>query len=474
MMLFSRQTSARVLAAAVSLLLAPGCGSATPTNGPAADAATPLDSGSLDSSSANDASTVPPDAAGEAAAADAAETSVGRDSGVATADAAAPDSGGATDGGPINSGVQVLFPPPLGNPAYAAVQTYLMESSSPAFPHVGGVVIEVNWSDIDLGSAGAHTGYDFTIPDAAAAAWMSAGKTVHFVLQNTTYGGTNCPATGPGSHGTSGIGNCAMPAWVWTALTSANYTTCGTGTSAQQVPNFRAPTFVTAYQGAIAALLQHYASNPSVGYVRIGLGKGGEINLPSGWTDTTTGCGQMYTTTWGYTLGTSSSATWNAYLESMVQYEGSLGSHTQLMVSITPVTGPGATGTTIPDFLAPVAVAHGIGFGNQGLQYSDTTQYPNCGGDWCKLFATYTGQVPLELQTLGQSCPAGVGQCPNSQLSNLTGALTPLLPFAVAHHATILELYYQDWLVAYDPTNADNASYGAAYKQAIETASGAL
>ena len=27
-----------------------------------------------------------------------------------------------------------------------------------------------------------------------------------------------------------------------------------------------------------------------------------------------------------------------------------------------------------------------------------------------------------------------------------------LVPFAISHHATVLEIYYQDWLLAFDPT----------------------
>jgi hypothetical protein len=58
-------------------------------------------------------------------------------------------------------------------------------------------------------------------------------------------------------------------------------------------------------------------------------------------------------------------------------------------------------------------------------------------------------------------------------LQNETGSLTVLLPFATAHGALSLELYYQDWLIAYDPSNP-NASYGAAYKSALEAAATAL
>jgi hypothetical protein len=52
----------------------------------------------------------------------------------------------------------------------------------------------------------------------------------------------------------------------------------------------------------------------------------------------------------------------------------------------------------------------------------------------------------LELQTLSLSAPVSV-----SGVNSGTGDLRPLLPFAVSHHMTILELYNLDALLAYDP-----------------------
>jgi hypothetical protein len=357
--------------------------------------------------------------------------------------------------------VQVLFPPTNPSDAdYAAVQTYLMTSQ-----YVSGAVIDVDWSDFDIGSAGAHTNYDYTITDAAIQPWISAGKKVNLVLQNTTYAGNSCPSNGNiGSNGQSGVGNCAMPPWMWTALGSSNYTTCTDQGNTQQVPNWRSTTFVQNYKNAIQGLIAHYGSNSSIGYIRIGLGKGGEINLPSSWTDTSTPCGVDFTNNWGYTAGADGSFTWNAYLQSMVQYEGGLGSPKKLLVSITPISG---VGTSVDDFIAPIAVQNGLSYGNQGLEASDISNFPNCGGDWCNLFAQYPPSI-AELQTLGRSCPPG-NTCGGLQGS--TGNLVPLIPFAVNHGATDLELYYEDWLIAFDSSYASqNGASGAAssYASAIQ------
>jgi hypothetical protein len=170
------------------------------------------------------------------------------------------------------------------------------------------------------------------------------------------------------------------------------------------------------------------------------------------------------------------SSTWNTYLANMISFEGGLSTSKTMMISITPVTG---AGTVTDDFIAPLAVAAGMGYGNQGLEASDITNYPNCGGDWCVLFGS-SPPVIKELQTIGQSCPASISSsCPNSQAQS-TGPLPPLLAFAttqVPHPANDFELYYQDWLIAYDSnyanalgvSSADQAAYQAAIHAAALT-----
>lgn len=412
--------------------------------------------------------------------------------------------------------LEVFFPPTDPHqPNYDDVQKYLLSKSSPAFPLISGAVIGVEWSDFDLGdtASGTHTKYDFKMVDEMIEPWISAGKTANLVLHATPYGSPlTCPKYGRGSNGQSGTGNCDMPAWMWTALGESNYVTC----DGAQVPNFFAGAYQTNYQNAIAALVKHYAGNPGVAYIRAGLGKGGEINLPRGWQDPSEPCGQAYTKRWGYTVGNSEKYTWNAYLKKMLEFEGTLTSSKQLMTSLTPVQAPGADPADVSDFIAPIAVKNGIGFGDQGL--SDQSMH-NCGGmqvNWCEQFERYQGKVPLELQTLGRSCPQGVGQCDQDverhqnhpmrpgpggfpgqrrfpgpppgargpgpgagqghvnpgRLSSITGPLVPLLPFAIKHHATILEIYCDDWLLAFSPNHPLNHQFGPDYARALKEASG--
>jgi hypothetical protein len=212
------------------------------------------------------------------------------------------------------------------------------------------------------------------------------------------------------------------------------------------------------------------------------LGRGGEIDLPQGWNNSSSGaCYSAYTSSWGYTAGAAGD-TWNTYLQTMVQYEATLSAPFPVLVSITPITG---VGTEPDDFIAQVANQNGISFGNQGLEASDITSFDSggsCAGDWCNLFAQYPSTKVRELQTLGQSCPASISSsCPNS-LSNSTGPLPPLLQFATGQTspavpvpANDLELYYQDWLIAYDSDYASSlgvsTSDQSAYQAAIQAAS---
>jgi hypothetical protein len=91
-------------------------------------------------------------------------------------------------------------------------------------------------------------------------------------------GGGSSTSTSTGSGGT-GIGDS---------------TTC----NSQQVPNWRSSVFQSNYQAAIKQVINHYGSNPSIGYIRIGFGIGGEVDLPTGWNTSTSGaCYTAYTTT---------------------------------------------------------------------------------------------------------------------------------------------------------------------------------
>jgi Putative Ig domain len=337
--------------------------------------------------------------------------------------------------------LEVLFPPTNPNTSdFKAVQQYLMSN-----PVVSGGNLTLEWGMIDQGSGQ----YDWSSIDAEIVPWQAAGKKVNLIVWANSDSTVATCSNGQ----TSTTGNCAVPAYVWKSLGPSNYTTCVTQYGTQQIPNYLDRTsFQLPYQQFMAAVIQKYGSNPEIGYIRFGLGHGGETYPVTGWNSTTAACGKAFTA-WGVTV-----TTWETYLAGMMSYEATLHSTKQLMVGVTPM---GAPNTVVPDYVAPLAVPMHVGFGSQGFQLSDITEYPNCTANWCNLFAQFAGQAPLELQTYLQSCPDN---------SCTTGSLVNLVPFAISHHATVLEIYYQDWLVAFDPSYPGNSEYGAAYAKVLTQA----
>jgi hypothetical protein len=121
-------------------------------------------------------------------------------------------------------------------------------------------------------------------------------------------------------------------------------------------------------------------------------------------------------------------------------------------VGMTSISG-GALGLTNAnaDSMAANAVANGLSFGAQGMQYSDLTAFAAgtaCTDDWCALFKTYNGRTQLfELQTFAQSDPT----CSTGTSS--TGCLDKLLPlgaFLRFGEPLYLEIYAQDYRCAYE------------------------
>jgi hypothetical protein len=230
---------------------------------------------------------------------------------------------------------------------------------------------------------------------------------------------------------------------------AGNATTLGTVISQQQsypVP-YETP-YKTGWEAFIAAAVLHFnnsANFSQIDYMRVGRSVGGEAYpyciptmeaLPAPNTYTKSG--------------------WLAYYTAIDDF---VQSQNPKMVILDPLNEAG-TGTssdpkdpTYGTAEAAIAIAHKNannvvnGFGSQGLQASDITNYPSCASDWCNQFnADYQSNDNLELQQLSLSAPVAV-----SGVNNATGDLRPLLPFAVSHHMTILELYNLDALLAYDP-----------------------
>jgi len=212
--------------------------------------------------------------------------------------------------------------------------------------------------------------------------------------------------------------------------------------------------FQVAYQKFITAVLNNYKGS-NIGYIRFGISVGNEADAtctdemallpaPNTFVDPTT---------------------WENWVSTMESYEKSAGPPVQLMQSLNSLEGDP---TVLPPFEAMTAVNNGFGFGNNGLQKSDiaaSASGAQCTGDWCALFDTYAGQVPLELQEATPSNPSG------SDPTNVTGNLAELIPLAAQHHATILEILVPDLFLAFDPNyvtpDPGDSAFAGAYSAAI-------
>ena len=295
-------------------------------------------------------------------------------------------------------------------------------------PAVCGANFYIVWNQVDRGPS-ANPRYDWSSIDAQIAPWIAAGKKVNLIVWATTYN-KNASAT---------------PEYVFAKVPSVECPAFG------HVPVFWNSEFLSSYQSFMAAVVTKFGANPSVGYIRFGLGAGGEI-YPA--------C--MY---FMKDKGFSDSA-WQKYIFDMLDYQKSLNSPKQLAVGLNAYGNPPKL-----DFSAAVArraVQDGIAIGNQGLSAEDVRNDAAgkpCMADWCRIFREARGRVPLVLQTLGPTRPDGGGD---------VGSLTDMLPFALNQRVQIFEIYLQDWLVAYDPNDPAYAQHHQQYQRVIEDAAKVL
>jgi hypothetical protein len=323
-----------------------------------------------------------------------------------------------------------------------------------ASPLVDGFNPAVAWGAIDQGPGAMGGQYQWATYDASIQAYFDAaamyGKKVNLIVYAIGYSAADQPPMYV-------LNNAAL-----------DKVTCSQQTNWPVV--YEAP-FKNAYKAFITEVLAHYAGHPSLGYIRFGLSRGGEVD-PF--------CAEQEQALAGAaTLSDWFQNDWLPYDKEMLDYEKAQGSAIPIMAPTTQAGTPDITPTE-----AANAVADGFGFGCQGLAKIDLTNPPStCTGDWCANFTMYTGHVQLELQTYGQSDAAGT--LDDMSLQAMTGPLPPLITLALEYHATILELYADDLLLALDSNSTLNggkgycnnlmqcySQYGAAYTDALKTAHG--
>jgi hypothetical protein len=364
--------------------------------------------------------------------------------------------------------VEAFDPPAPGDGDWNAFQNYILNNTA-----IHGVDLVIPWNTVET-SQGQYTSGLATL-DALIANY--SGKTINLIFQPISYSNINNAPGGVNSMTPSYVFTTSWasslippsppqdvtycsdyPGSTGSTLAYANANTAGFDPTGYPVV-YEAP-FAVAYQNFISAVLQHYKGNSNIGYMRFGLSVGNE---------TSAYCeGELQQLPAPNTFVVPS--TWKNWISTMDRFEKSAepSPSIQLMQSLNELGGDG--NTDMPDFEAATAVSEGFGFGNNGLQKSDISASASnqpCTGDWCSMFDQYAGQVPLELQEADPSDPSGAD--PN----NATGNLANLIPLAVQHHATILEVLKQDLYLAYDPnyvpTYQGDLSYSGAYATALNS-----
>ncbi len=295
-------------------------------------------------------------------------------------------------------------------------------------PVVCGANFYLLWDQIDRGPK-ASPRYDWSEIDEHIAPWIAAGKRINFITWATGYSG----------------GSKVTPDYVFDKVNSVECPNFG------RVPVFWEKDFMRNYQEFMAAVVEHYGSNPNIGYIRFGLGGGGE---------TYPAC-MFALKRHGFSAGV-----WREYIFKMLDFEHSLNSPKQLMVGINSFGQPEDLG--FADAVAERAARNGIAIGSQTLTMDDShneERGSTCAVDWCRNFHNSQGKVALELQTRKASNPGGGG---------LVGSMTELIPFALKMHTQIIEIYPEDWYVAYDPNSPDYAQHHEEYQRAYEAAAKVL
>jgi hypothetical protein len=336
--------------------------------------------------------------------------------------------------------INALFPPGgPGNKLWSDFNTYVLKN-----PLVDGINPFMDWAAIEQRQGD----YDFSEFDKGLKRYYDAGKKVNIIVRPVSNGGVNhiTPEYVFSEKWARSVG--APPLDVVSCPQGYH----GDGSRNSGFPAVYEPPFKVAYKKFIAAVLAHYANNPHIGYIRFGLAVGGEAFA---W------CSNELKSLRGpYSF---SKSLWLDYVEEMDAYEESLHPTMQLMAAINQQRDGNRWDVSYADAEAKMAVAHGQGFGCQGWQESDIEAYSSgrpSTSNWCALFDKYAGKVPLELQQAGPSLPNG----------GRAGLLSRMVPFALAHHATILEIYTPELHLALVPTHPAHEQYGEAWRRALVAA----
>jgi hypothetical protein len=323
-------------------------------------------------------------------------------------------------------------------PGEASVYPNILQYAVPD-PTCAGASLTVFWSQVDQGPQ-ASPQYDWSSVMQYAQPWIAAGKKVNLLVWGVAEQDQQQPNN-----------QSVTPQYVLDQVDKVEVS------GMPATPVFWEPGYINNYEKFMQAVVREFGNESWIGYIRFGIGVGGEDYPENNFNV------DPQATAWApYGL---TEQKWTQYSLSVLDFESTLNSPKLLMVGINQFQNKDPQ---LSDAVAARAVQYGFGFGTQGLTVGQIQAYESgqwVYANWAPLFNQYAGQVPLEIQTTGQTSPPGTTD---------VGSLVPLLPFALQRHAQIFELYPEEWLVANDPSHPNYKSYHDAYHAALVSAAAAL
>jgi len=325
-----------------------------------------------------------------------------------------------------------------------AYESYLESDVIGKDPDLCGVSLLISWSEVEK-TKGVYT-WDTIMTDAAP--YVNAGLTVNLLIADASEVGSNT----------------ATPEWVTDPAGDDVATITCSGQP--PYPNYLDPTFEADYEALIQNVVAEFSSNPSIGYIRFGIGAGVEAypaHLSSYPTDA---CSAAWIAE-GYSFDA-----WVTHTRHIVNYMGTLNSNKQLMIALNYIAGWTNTLYDYPDDAAEVAANHGIGFGTENLGIGHVAdpgttpaacdpQGTNASIYWCQAFTRHVGVVPFEFQPI-EAVAAPVSTY-NIDFGNL-------LQYALDNNTQLFEIYPEDWLQADSPTSpVFKAANQAEWKAALQS-----
>ena len=291
-------------------------------------------------------------------------------------------------------------------------------------PTLCGVSLVVGWSAVEPSKAS----FDWSSIATQAAPYLRAHLRVNLLFADAAE---------------VGKADTTTPDWVFTQDRVAKVQ------CPKQVPypNFMDPKFESDWESFIAAAVKKFGGDPSIGYMRFGIGAGveaypGHMEYP---TAKSHPCytAWLKTAHWTY-------AKWLKHSLNVVDALGRQHSSKQLMVAVNDIDNSPtvyAYANSVGDAAAPRKVALGVEnlgishVADPGAKPGPCNPHANMGNlYWCQAYRNHAGKIPLEFQSIVATTPPSETYGYHLDISNL-------LQYAIANHAQILELYPQEWAV---------------------------